>query len=414
MRIPLLISFLSTFSLTYPNHAFQESDNSAPVPAQSIVILGPENSRVEFVGTHVGDDPKPRLGGFKSFRGMVILDSSATNLQSIEMTFEIGSIWTEFDKLTSHLMNADFFEQQKFPQAVFRSTQIAAVGGDRCNVKGELNLHGQSAEISFPARFQISDKGLILSSEFLLDRTRFEMDKMTDGVEKDVSITFTVGVPDRSTLSENEKQTAPQAVPVSFRKGFLLSPQNSSVEFVGTHVGEKPDPRLGGFGNFKGVVLLDESGQSPESLGLEFEIGSIWTEFDKLTNHLLNPDFFDRDQFPVAKYRSTRISKNNDQDYTVEGELTMLGTTAALSFPARFLLGEQGLKVDSEFTLDRTQFGMTKMTQGVKPEVSIHFKVGQPDRNAKKSPGDKNDQSSKSTFDPPEIVKIYLPNMLQY
>ena len=49
---------------------------STPVSVNStngklICELAPSNTSIEFIGTHVGDKPKPRLGGFKKFKGRV-------------------------------------------------------------------------------------------------------------------------------------------------------------------------------------------------------------------------------------------------------------------------------------------------------------------------------------------------------
>lgn len=182
-------------------------DLTAVIPS-TFVVIKPENSSVEFVGTHVGDDPRPRLGGFKNFQGMVGVDVESTKILSIEITFEIGSIWTEFDNLTAHLMRDDFFDQAKFPQAHFRSTQISNLPNGRCNIKGELTMHGQTAEINFPASFRLNEQGLVLSSQFIIDRTKFGMDKLTDGVEADVTIDFTIGKSDRHWKPEPKKETS--------------------------------------------------------------------------------------------------------------------------------------------------------------------------------------------------------------
>src|SRR5262245_9231372 len=43
-----------------------------PVPIESgVVKITPENSLIEFIGTHVGSEPKPRLGGFETFQGEI-------------------------------------------------------------------------------------------------------------------------------------------------------------------------------------------------------------------------------------------------------------------------------------------------------------------------------------------------------
>lgn len=167
---------------------------------KAVCKLAPNNTKVEFVGTHVGDDPKPRLGGFASFEGTIEVVDGQPN--SIEVEFEIASIWTEFDNLTKHLMNADFFEADKFPNASFKSTGITVLGDGNCTIAGELTLHGKTDKIEFPAKFKVTTDGLILTSEFTLDRTRFGMDKMTDGVNAEVSLTVCVGQATRGVESK--------------------------------------------------------------------------------------------------------------------------------------------------------------------------------------------------------------------
>lgn len=168
-----------------------------PVAAKPLVFVSAENSRIEFVGTHSGDDPKPSLGGFKEFSGLVGVNPAAGKLESLELSFSIGSTWTEFEKQTGILLSADFFEQPKFRVANFLSTKITPSIDGQCLVKGDLTLHGTTAELLFPASMKMENGGLILSSEFDLDRTDYGMEEMADGVEKNVANKFFVGKPDR-------------------------------------------------------------------------------------------------------------------------------------------------------------------------------------------------------------------------
>src|SRR5690606_31992118 len=47
----------------------------APVPVTSgTAKLNADNTRIEFVGLHTGRDPRPRLGGFKKFDGLLVVD----------------------------------------------------------------------------------------------------------------------------------------------------------------------------------------------------------------------------------------------------------------------------------------------------------------------------------------------------
>lgn len=173
-------------------------DKRQPVPVaieNHVAKISADNTLLEFVGTHVGQDPMPRLGGFREFSGAITLNDDDTELKAIEVEFNIKSIWTEFDDLTSHLMNADFFEAEKYPTASFKSTSIESGDGGNVTVKGELTLHGTTSELTFECKPEISDKGLLLHGKFTLDRTNFGMDKMTNGVEPVVSIEVHVGLP---------------------------------------------------------------------------------------------------------------------------------------------------------------------------------------------------------------------------
>lgn len=181
----------------------QEPVAATAVPFSTVVRLAPENTRIEFVGTHVGEDPKPRLGGFSKFEGLLGVDPEKKQVTSFDLELQIGSIWTEFDNLTRHLMNEDFFETDKYPSARFRSSRILNLQNGTCNVVGQLTLHGQTAEVTFPASYRFEEGGLVLTAQFFLDRTAFGMDKMTDGVEKMVSINLMVGSPTRSAASSD-------------------------------------------------------------------------------------------------------------------------------------------------------------------------------------------------------------------
>lgn len=179
------------------NAVAQSATRSAKMTPVAItdgaVNLKPDNTRIEFVGTHVGDDPKPRSGGFAGFKGKITMNADNSAIESIKIDIDINSIWTEFDNLTTHLKAADFFEVDKFGKSSFESTGISTSANGKTMVAGKLTLHGVTSEIMFPVKTIVNDAGLVLTSEFKLDRTQFGMDKMTSGVEKAVSLKVVVG-----------------------------------------------------------------------------------------------------------------------------------------------------------------------------------------------------------------------------
>jgi len=155
--------------------------------------LSPQNTKIQFVGTHIGDRPDPRTGGFEKFKGTMDVDPATGALKSVAVEIDTGSLWTEIPKLTNHLKSVDFFEVRQFPTATFKSTAIKPAAEGKHEITGNLTLHGVTKEIKFPATLKNGPNGPVLRSEFKIDRTAFEMTWGPERVEKQVSMTVIVG-----------------------------------------------------------------------------------------------------------------------------------------------------------------------------------------------------------------------------
>ena len=149
-----------------------------------------------FIGTHVGDDPKPRLGGFGKFSGKLTTNSDGTGIESLVMEFETNSLYTQLgSKLTDHLKNADFLDVEKYPNAKFASTQVTAGEDGMLNVVGDFTLMGKTNSITIPVKMTSAEQGVLATGEIKLDRATFGMDKKLEQVSKEVSITLAIGQP---------------------------------------------------------------------------------------------------------------------------------------------------------------------------------------------------------------------------
>ncbi|MBI5757620.1 MAG: YceI family protein [Planctomycetales bacterium] len=169
--------------------------DASPVPIElGVAKLTPENTKIEFVGTHTGNKPDPRTGGFAKFSGAAEVDSDGKTLKSVSVEIETGSLWTQMQPLTAHLNAPDFFDTREYPAAKFESTQIAADGdAGQVTITGNLTLLAATKEVSFPANVSISGEGLTLKAKFSIDRAEFGMDKLVERVEKTVSLTVVIG-----------------------------------------------------------------------------------------------------------------------------------------------------------------------------------------------------------------------------
>ena len=180
-----------------------------------------------------------------------------------------------------------------------------------------------------------------------------------------------------SSLLWAQTITMEGVVPVPVESGKAsLSADNAMIQFVGTHAGDEPNPRVGVFQKFSGVANVTENGL--ESIQVEIDAGSLQTPIENLTNHLKSPDFFDVREHSQAKFVSSKIEQGDGDQHTVTGNLTIMGKTKKVEFPARIEVSESGVTLDAKLTLDRTDFGMSKMTERVNKEVELTIAIGKP------------------------------------
>lgn len=158
--------------------------------ASGAFALSGSNTQVLFTGTKKSGDS--HSGGFKSLTGEIALVEDG--IGAIQVVIETASLFSDADRLTGHLKNEDFFSVNEFPELKFESSKIDGEGD--VTVTGTLTMHGQTAEISFPATVSVADGNVSLSAEFKVDRTKFGMNytgKPDDPINADVDIKIIVG-----------------------------------------------------------------------------------------------------------------------------------------------------------------------------------------------------------------------------
>ena len=108
----------------------------------------------------------------------------------------------------------------------------------------------------------------------------------------------------------------------------------------------------------------------------------------QLIHHLQSPDFFDMAMHPNLTYVITSVQLYNGSEgvpgatHLVGGELTMLGRSNLVEFPARIGLSNGQLTVDATLKVDRTKWGMNYAVdpnlpadQNILADIDIHLKL---------------------------------------
>lgn len=153
------------------------SDVEAAAGATSYTIS--PDSKISFVGSKVTGSHD---GGFKSFDGTIAVVDD-TIVAPSKFTIQMNSIWSDNDRLTGHLMSADFFDVENISTAEFAVTSMKDTP-DGPEMTGNLTLHGVTKSITFKPEVSITDTEVRLKAEF--DIMRFDFGIVYKGKADDL------------------------------------------------------------------------------------------------------------------------------------------------------------------------------------------------------------------------------------
>jgi len=143
---------------------------------------------------------------------------------------------------------------------------------------------------------------------------------------------------------------------------WVLDPTHSELQFKVKHL--MISTVTGGLHLISATLTSASDDFENASVTFEAETDSINTGNTDRDNHLKSADFFDAEQFPKITFESTSIKKDGD-DYLINGNLTIKGTTKPVELSAEFggIAADPWGNTKAGFTLNgkinRTDFGLT-------------------------------------------------------
>lgn len=151
-------------------------------PAKGTVYsIDTEKSKVVWLGKKVTGE---HTGTISFYDGEVVYEenkpvsvSIKMDMNSIVCTDLTNEQWNQ--KLVGHLKSDDFFSVEKHPESVFTADSFqpkqADANGNNYIVSGTLTIKGISHEISFPAKVEVTNSGLIALGTAKVDRTKYDI-----------------------------------------------------------------------------------------------------------------------------------------------------------------------------------------------------------------------------------------------
>ena len=154
----------------YRSSASTNVEPTTAAPSNALAYTIAESSTLGFVGSKVTGS---HTGGFKEFAGTIqVANGKVVGSSPIEI--QMDSTWSDNERLTGHLKSADFFDVEQFPTASFTVTEVEPSGAQH-QVTGNLQLHGVTKSISFPATIAVSEQEVTVQAEFAINRKDFNI-----------------------------------------------------------------------------------------------------------------------------------------------------------------------------------------------------------------------------------------------
>jgi polyisoprenoid-binding protein YceI len=147
-----------------------------------------QKSKVDFTGSkksdyHTGYFPI-KSGAVQVNGGKLVGGSFVIDIAGLKVTDERGG-----EKLQGHLSSADFFDITKFGEASFTISSVEYTKADRATIKGDLNLKGIKAPITFSAVIRnADDKGFFAEAFMPFDRTLFGINYGVGMIDSEVQL----------------------------------------------------------------------------------------------------------------------------------------------------------------------------------------------------------------------------------
>ncbi|MGV7108129.1 YceI family protein [Flavobacterium sp. U410] len=199
--------------------------------------------------------------------------------------------------------------------------------------------------------------------------------------------------------SDNTTTTAEQEVAVATENVFAVDTTASVVKWKAFHKGGFA-PRWGTLNVETGEISVLGDAVNAGSFvidmqSLKVDPASVTEEGKKATDleaHLKNADFFDVENQKTAEFKITKVEDLAEApakgvegaNKLLSGNLTLLGNTLNVSFPAKIDVTENAVSILADFTVDRAEWGIKFGTTEADPaewmiskdiEISVDVKA---------------------------------------
>lgn len=155
-------------------------------------------------------------------------------------------------------------------------------------------------------------------------------------------------------------------VPTTLTGTYKIDPAHSRIGFSARHA--MVTKVRGAFNEYEGEGYFDVENPSQSHLEITIKTDSIDTRNADRDAHLKSNDFFDMENYPEIRFRTTSVEPAGDNTFRVSGDLTIKGVTN----PVRFDLEFTGSAVDP---FNNERIGLEGHTTVNRKDWGVNFNV---------------------------------------
>lgn len=160
---------------------------------------------------------------------------------------------------------------------------------------------------------------------------------------------------------------------------YQVDPVHSAVIYRIKHLNVSYS--IGRFNQITGDFAIDPADPSKCRFDFTIPVASLDSGHPARDGHLKGPDFFNAKQFPMIRFQSESVASAGEDAYEVKGQLTLHGVTKPLTLKVAKTGTGKGMGGASlaglltEFTIQRSDFGMTNMLEAIGDDVKLTVSI---------------------------------------
>lgn len=138
--------------------------------ATELTRVKTDSSTIDFIYKQMG---VPMVGQLKSFDAQLNFDPDKLASATVALDMQLTSLDAGSQEANDEIAKPVWFAIQTFPKAQFVSAVINALGGNRYEVRGNLNIKGKTKEIVVNFTYSPQQHGAVFDGTVTLERADF-------------------------------------------------------------------------------------------------------------------------------------------------------------------------------------------------------------------------------------------------